>query len=138
MCESAPTPNHLQPGDRLVDLSEGDSRTSVIKQIMNHSVNMRRTNRVMRYGARGAPTTPDYDPADTGTRSTRFRRVAGDADFLADKALALWPDEVGKAYQKMKKGHKCRGFMYWAVSFEVRPAQPPKRDPCTQPTPPWL
>jgi hypothetical protein len=36
----------------------------------------------------------------------------------AEKALALWPAEVGKAYLAMPEDARCRGFMFWSISFE--------------------
>jgi hypothetical protein len=40
------------------------------------------------------------------------------AGIINEKALALWPEEAGKAYNAMPQGAKCRGFMFWAISFE--------------------
>ena len=37
----------------------------------------------------------------------------------AEKALALWPSEVGKAYLAMPEESRCRGFMFWSISFEA-------------------
>ena len=45
-----------------------------------------------------------------------YRRRAG---IINEKALALWPEEAGKAYKAMPQGAKCRGFMFWAISFEA-------------------
>ena len=59
-----------------------------------------------RFGARG-----ELIPGN----GMNYRRVAG---VVNEKALAIWPAEVEKAYAAMPEGAKCRGFMFWSISFE--------------------
>jgi hypothetical protein len=59
-----------------------------------------------RFGARG-----ELIPGN----GMNYRRLAG---VVNEKALALWPEEAEKAYAAMPAGAKCRGFMFWSISFE--------------------
>ena len=59
-----------------------------------------------RFGARG-----EVIPGN----GMNYRRMAG---VVNEKALALWPEEAEKAYAAMPAKMKCRGFMYWSISFE--------------------
>jgi hypothetical protein len=59
-----------------------------------------------RFGARG-----ELIPGN----GMNYRRVAG---VVNEKALAMWPAEVEKAYAAMPADAKCRGFMFWSISFE--------------------
>jgi len=59
-----------------------------------------------RFGARG-----ELIPGN----GMNYRRVAG---VVNEKALAMWPAEVEKAYAAMPTDAKCRGFMFWSISFE--------------------
>ena len=54
-----------------------------------------------------------------GGGTSLLHSAEGD-ESQAEKALALWPSEVGEAYLAMPEGARCRGFMFWAISFEVR------------------
>ena len=54
-----------------------------------------------------------------GGGTSLLNRAEGD-ESQAEKALALWPAEAGEAYLAMPENTRCRGFMFWAISFEVR------------------